>query len=191
MMKMMQALLMSHRHRLGGRFDVVILALQSLMRCMFVPAGGPSTFGALALPGWLPRNHPATTSDDRDAKVERGIDAECVTHFTRLLTTICDPTAIRSSKNKDGAPLTDETKKAKRYAGQYMRYLLMELCECQLKGRMVEGGREALAQGVWSMMDVIGREGLDVMSEAMQGGGRSVLRGYWEEWRGVRGRGRR
>jgi len=182
---LLQTLLTHHRRKLRGRFELVIVALQALLRCLFT-SSGTSTFGRIQQPTWLPRN-----SSSVDGK---GLDASHVAQFTRLLTGICDPTlsAVRSGSSKGGPGLTDETRKAKRYAGQYVQYVLMELCECQLKGRLVggaDGAREALTPGVWAMLEVIGKDGLSACMEGMAGGGRSVLRGWWEEWRTI-GRGR-
>jgi len=182
---LLQTLLTHHRRKLRGRFELVITALQALLRCLFT-GSGTSTFGRIQQPTWLPRK-----SSSVDGK---GLDASHVTQFTRLLTSICDPTlsAVRSGSAKSGPGLTDETRKAKRYAGQYVQYVLMELCECQLKGRLVggaDGAREALTPGVWAMLEVIGQDGLSACMEGMAGGGRSVLRGWWEEWRTI-GRGR-
>lgn len=182
---LLQTLLTHHRRKLRGRFELVIVALQALLRCLFT-SSGTSTFGRIQQPTWLPRK-----SSSVDGK---GLDASHVAQFTRLLTSICDPTlsAVRSGSSKSGPGLTDETRKAKRYAGQYVQYVLMELCECQLKGRLVggaDGARDALTPGVWAMLEVIGKDGLSACMEGMAGGGRSVLRGWWEEWRTI-GRGR-
>jgi len=182
---LLQTLLTHHRRKLRGRFELVVLALQALLRCLFT-SSGTNTFGRIQQPTWIPRK-----SSSVDGK---GLDASHVTQYTRLLTSICDPTlsAVRSGSAKSGTGLTDETRKAKRYAGQYVQYVLMELCECQLKGRLVggaDGAREALTPGVWAMLEVIGKDGLSACMEGMAGGGRSVLRGWWEEWRTI-GRGR-
>ena len=71
-------------------------------------------------------------------------------------------------------------------AGQYVQFVLMELCECQLKGKLAgigHGAREALTPAVWAMFEVIGKDGLSATMEGMAGGGRSVLRSWWEEWK--------
>lgn len=183
--KLLQTLLNHHRRKLRGRFELVVMALQVLLRCLFTRLS-TSTSTSLSQPLWLPSK---VSSVDG-----KGLDASHVSQYTRLLTSICDPTlsVVRSSSSKHGAGgLVDETRKAKRYAGQYVQYVLMELCECQLKGRLVggaEGGREALTPGIWAMLEVIGKDGLSACMEGMAGGGKTLLRGYWEEWRTV-GRG--
>ena len=178
---LLQSLLTHHRRKLRGRFDILVPALQALLRCLFV-GSGTSTYGQLQQPHWIPRKQMSSSIED-------GIGAQQVTAFTRLITALCDPTlsAVRSNA-KAGAsgPLTDETRKAKRYAGQYVQFVLMELCECQLKGRLAGtgyGAREALTPAVWAMFEVIGKDGLSATMEGMAGGGRSVLRSWWEEWK--------
>jgi len=178
---LLQSLLTHHRRKLRGRFDILIPALQALLRCLFI-GSGTSTFGQLQQPHWIPWKQISSS-------VEDGIGTQQVAAFTRLITALCDPTlsAVRSSA-KAGAsgPLTDETRKAKRYAGQYVQLVLMELCECQLKGRLAgtgHGAREALTPAVWAMFEVIGKDGLSATMEGMAGGGRSVLRSWWEEWK--------
>jgi len=178
---LLQSLLTHHRRKLRGRFDILVPALQAILRCLFI-GSGTSTFGQLQQPHWIPWKQIASS-------VEDGIGTQQVAAFTRLITALCDPTlsAVRSNARAGASgPLTDETRKAKRYAGQYVQFVLMELCECQLKGKLAgigHGAREALTPAVWAMFEVIGKDGLSATMEGMAGGGRSVLRSWWEEWK--------
>ncbi|KAJ9665676.1 hypothetical protein H2201_004160 [Coniosporium apollinis] len=158
-----------HRTKLGGRFHILMPLLQALLSCLYIPESRHST--ALPLPPWLDSRRPL-------------LGQKHATAYARLLTTLCSPTVSSvSRKRKHGdAALTDETKKARAYAGQYVPLVLMQYCSLQLRGKVAEGVRERLQPGLWAAMDVVGLEGMRAMSAGMDGPGRAVWRGLYGEW---------
>lgn len=85
-------------------------------------------------------------------------------------------------RKRGDAALTDETKKARAYAGQYVPLVLMQYCSLQLRGKVAEGVRERLQPGLWAAMDVVGIEAMRAMSAGMDAAGRAVWRGVYAEW---------
>ncbi|TKA72098.1 hypothetical protein B0A49_03784 [Cryomyces minteri] len=166
-----RSLISLHRTKLGGRFHLLVPLLQNLLNCLFTPDARSSTH---TLPPWL------------SPKVKT-LGPEHAAAYARVLTTLCSPTVSSVShsrkRQRNNTDLTDETKKARACAGQYVQYVLTEYCACQLRGRLGEGVREKLIPGLWAMLDVIGKDGIKAMSAGMDGSGRAVLRGLWEEWR--------
>ncbi|KAK5151901.1 hypothetical protein LTR04_006519, partial [Oleoguttula sp. CCFEE 6159] len=146
-----QSLISLHRTKLGGRFHLLVPLLQNLLKCLFTPDARSSTH---TLPPWL------------SPKVET-LGPEHAAAYARILTTLCSPTVSSVShsrkRQRNNADLTDETKKARAYAGQYVQYVLTEYCACQLRGRLGEGVREKLIPGLWAMLDVIGKDGIKAM----------------------------
>lgn len=169
-------LLSRHRRRLGGRYHVILPALQGLLKCLFF-AGTSSTATSQtksqvifirSLPSWLQSSEDPLTSKSAE-------------HFTRLLTTICDP-SVSSVRRKKSNQLTDETKKAKSLAGQYMQYLIMDFCRCSLHGRIPSSSKEKLMPGLYAVVDVMDRETMRGMNGAMDSNGRAVWKELFRNW---------
>ncbi|KAL8745984.1 MAG: hypothetical protein Q9190_001949 [Brigantiaea leucoxantha] len=162
-----------HRQRLGGRYHLLLPALQSLLRCLFIPYSYPPVPVSA---------HPYT-----------------VTHaasFTRILTMLCSPTVSavsRRSKREqrsDNHILNDPTKKAKITAGKNLHYLIMTYCHCQTEGRLTFEVKRKLEPGLWAMLEVVPMEVLRTMNAGMDAAGRGIWKGLWEEWRRSTGKGK-
>lgn len=140
-----------------------------MLTCLYIPASRHST--ALSLPPWLDISKPL-------------LGFKHAAGYARLLSTLCSPTVSSvSRKRKHGdVRLTDETKKAKAYAGSYVPLVLMQYCSLQLRGKVAEGVREKLQPGLWAAMDVVGIEGMRAMSAGMDQSARAVWRGVYGEW---------
>lgn len=167
-----------HRTKLGGRYHILMQLLQNLLSCLFASEGG---------------SHFAGSASSASATESR-LDREHSAAYARLLSTLCSPTMSSASgrrgAHKSQAALVDPTKKAKAYAGEYVRFVIMEYVHCTLQGRLVaEGMREALMPGIWAAMEACGEEGLRNTSVALDASGRAILRGLVAEWRRERGGG--
>ena len=113
--------------------------------------------------------------------------------FTRLLTALCDPSpsaVTRSSKGRSSREqLNDETKRAKHLAGQYMQYLIMTYCECQLNGQLVEdnddteGMKQALEPGLWAALGCMSPNIMRAMSAALDGSARVIWKKLYDDWK--------
>lgn len=153
-----------HRMKLGGRYHLVVHALQGLLRCLFV--------------SYPTESATSTTSEHVSALGEVHAAA-----YARVLTTICDPTvsAVTRLGKASRRGLTDETKKARSMAGQHLQYVVMEYCNCQLMGRLQPEVKTALAPGLYAIFDVMSHEVMRTINEAMDSSCRSIFKALYEE----------
>ena len=163
--RLFAVLLASHRAKIGGRYHLVVPALQALLRCLFIPykndeAGenGGSVFG---------ESHAAA--------------------YGRILSMICDPTvsSVTGRKKRSRLELNDERKKARSIAGQHLAYVMMEFCSCQLRGHLGSGMRAALNAGLYAVLGAIGPDMMRTMNAAMDSSSRSVFKALYDEYRKV------
>jgi hypothetical protein len=168
-------LLTRFRKRLGGRYHLLLPVLQGLLRCLFRPIPTPASSKQPQIhhhqPPWL------TNSDTEP------LTAKSATQYTRLLTSLCDPTAssVKHSRSPS-AGLTDDTKKAKSIAGQYMQYLVMEYARCQLQGQLLPEVKAALMPGLYTVLDVMSRDLMRGMNAAMDSSSRAIFKGLYEDY---------
>ena len=163
--RLFAVLLATHRAKLGGRYHLVVLALQALLRCLFIPY----------------KNEEAGESE---GSVFRESHAAA---YSRILSMICDPTvsSVTRWRNRSRLELNDETKKARSIAGQHLAYVMMEFCGCQLKGHLGSGMRAALNAGLYAVLRVIGPDMMRTMNAAMDSSSRSVFKALYDEYRKV------
>ncbi len=168
-------LLAAHRKKLGGRYHLVVPALQGLLRPLFIPYAirTPLIESHLMGKASLGKSHAAA--------------------YARLLTTLCSPTVsavARPRTNNTRQELNDETKKARSIAGQHLPYVIMDYCTCQLKGRLLPEMKTALDPGLYAMLDVVQPEVMRTMNAAMDSTSRSIFKALYEEYKRL-GSGRR
>ncbi|KAL9604603.1 MAG: hypothetical protein Q9219_000323 [cf. Caloplaca sp. 3 TL-2023] len=192
--RLFSTVLAFHRKRLGGRYHLILLALQSLLRPLFIPFT-PITTTTTA-------SSPLSAADSRNSS-SSPYTAAHASAYSRLLLQLADPplASLRPrshnkkerKKDQEGHPshhhLNDLTKTAKSIAGQHLHYLVMMYCECQLQGRLEKEVREQVVVGLWAVLDVLPVEVMRVMNLALGREGRGVWRGVYGEWKRVRGGG--
>lgn len=168
-----RTVLTTHRKKLGGRNHLVIPALQSLLRCLFIPYSPPDSSP-------VPESQTSALGESHAAA------------YGRLLTMICDPTVSavsRSSKPHSRRPaLNDETKTARSIAGQHLQYLLMDYCKSQLKGILPPALKTALTPGLYAILDVVTPEVLRTINAAMDPSSRSIFKALYDQHRRAPGR---
>lgn len=166
--RLFSTVLVMHRMKLGGRYHLVVPALQGLLRCLFV-------------------SYAATNATSPVGEHVSAIGEAHAAAYARVLTTICDPTVsavTRSGKasQQQRRGLTDETKKARSMAGQHMQYVIMDYCTCQLTGRLQPETKAALAPGLYAIFDVMSREVMRTVNEAMMdSSSRSIFKALYNE----------
>ncbi|KAK4190380.1 nucleolar pre-ribosomal-associated protein 2 [Podospora australis] len=163
---LIEAIIKRHRQRLDGHFHLLITALQSLLRLLL-------TSSSLSPIVW--ESHAKT--------------------YSRLLTLICEPTVASVSRAKTTG-LDSEKNRARRYAGQYMYFVLMQyiklqLTECASSSSLPHGVREALEKGIYSIVRITTEDSLKIMNESMDPSGRVVFKELYKrfqmfaQWKGV------
>ena len=172
-------LLAVHREKLGGRYHLIVPALQGLLRSLFIPYA----------------TAPAPNGPRRPTTDHASVGEPHAAAYARLLTMLCSPTvsAVTRSRNHRNTrqSLNDETKKACSIAGQHLPYLIMEYCACQLKGRLPPEVKAALNPGLWAVLDVVQQEAMRTMNAAMDSSCRSIFKALYEEYRRLGGGTRR
>ncbi len=161
-----------HRRKLGGRYHLIVPALQGLFGPLFIPYATTTASVGSGLVG------------------EASLGKAHAAAYARLLTMLCSPTVsavARSRKHNRRQELNDETKKARSIAGQHLPYLIMEYCTCQLKGRLLPEVKTALNPGLYAVLDVMQQEVMRTMNAAMDSSSRSIFKSFHEEYRRLGG----
>ncbi|OJD27932.1 hypothetical protein ACJ73_00660 [Blastomyces percursus] len=164
-----------YRQKLSGRFHLVLPVMQRLLRLLFTPSSRPqrSSNSQLTPPPWA-------NSHNANSLLRRPSHA---TQFTRLLTTLCDPTVSAVKRvQRSNSGLTDNTKKVKSLAGQHLQYLVMEYAICQLRGQLAPEMKAALMPGFYSVLDVMSKETMRGMNAAMDSSSRAVFKSLYEDY---------
>jgi len=185
--RLVEIVIKRHRKRLDGHFHILITALQSLLRLLLSRPQTP-VLNSTVTPPTITNNNYNNTPSEKEKDANRW-----QTHaklFSRLLTLICEPTVASVSRSQTTG-LDSEKDRAKRYAGQYMYLVLMQYVKLQLEFVVPHAVREALEPGVYSIMDITTQDGMRIMNDAMDAGGRVVFREMWKmyqrfgKWSGV------
>ena len=161
--RLLDTILRMHRAKIGGRYHLVLPALQGLVGCLFTPY----------------------IRTDQDLEPEIVFTERHAADYARILTMLCDPTvsSVTRSKKRSRTELNDETKKARSIAGQHLQYLIMEYCGCQLEGRILPEMRSALNVGLWAVLEVMNKDVMRTMNAAMDQDRRSVFKSLYDDFR--------
>jgi nucleolar pre-ribosomal-associated protein 2 len=163
-----------HRQKLGGRFHLILPAMQRLLHCLFARVKkrsrlGKSDPGHRQQPYWLLQ-----------------LSATHATHYTRLLTSLCDPTVSAVSRPTPGGAshegLTDQTKKAKRIAGQYLQYLVQDYAQSSLRSALHPDVKAALLPGLYSVLDVMSRDTMRALNAGLDISGRAMFKTLYDDY---------
>ena len=167
--RLFKTTLVMHRQRLGGRYHLIIRALQCLLRCLFIP------YEALQ----------SSQASVEEEMADAGYGEAHAAAYAGLLTTLCDPTvsAVGRSRQTLRQELNDETQKARSIAGQHLQYVVEEFCICQLEGRLLPQMRTVLSLGLWAIFDVMSQGVMRNLNAAMGSASRSVFKALYDEYR--------
>jgi nucleolar pre-ribosomal-associated protein 2 len=165
---------MLHRKQLRGRFHLLLPLLQALLACLFTPES-PQSRAASLLPRWL---------DSRQGP----LNTKHAALYSRLLETLCSPsvssvTLGRHHGKHASDSLTDETKVARKYAGQYVQGVILQFCTGQLSGKMTPDMRNAVLPGIFACIDVVEMDALRAMNAGMDPGMRAMWKALYAEWK--------
>lgn len=167
--RLFSTVLLLHRIKLGGRYHLIVRALQRLLRCLFVPYAQSET----------------QSTDPGKVKDDLHLDANHAAAFARILAALCDPTlsSVSRSKHSSRDELNDETKKARSIAGQHLQYLIEEYCECQLAGKLSAEMKAALNPGLYAVFAVMPQDVMRNLNAAMTSSSRSIFKALYDEYK--------
>lgn len=151
-----------YRQQLGGRFHLLIPALQSLLKALFAP----------------------------NQKRQKGGPVLGISHtvqFTRLLTSLCDPTVSAVSRpsratGNSSNSFIDQTKKAKVIAGQHLRILIESYAQNMLEAPLQPDVKTALAPGLYAILDAMPAESKRGLNAGMDISSRAIFKTLHEEY---------
>jgi nucleolar pre-ribosomal-associated protein 2 len=171
------AIISLHRKNIGGRMHLLVPLLQTLMNSLFLLHTNSKPAAYQKSTSWLhSRNHV--------------LDATHATAFSRILLTLTQPTVSSSSshyRSHNNPLLTDETRKARQYAAQYVPYILAHFCGLHLIGRLSPEVRKATMPGIFACIEAVPREGLRGMNAGMGKEDRAIWNTLWADWSRSRG----
>ncbi|KAL9033572.1 MAG: hypothetical protein Q9214_007449, partial [Letrouitia sp. 1 TL-2023] len=152
--RLFSTILTLHRKRLSGRFHLVLLALQALLRCFFIP-------------------HTTLPSPDPDKSLHPYSTPHAAA-LSKLLSQLCSPAfSAVAKRRKDDRHLNDPVKKERDKVGRYMHIWLHTYCKCLLEGYLEnEEVRKEVERGVGIVIDCVPAEGLRVLNAGMDAEGR-------------------
>ncbi|KAJ5744770.1 hypothetical protein N7533_009640 [Penicillium manginii] len=160
------------RIKIGGRYHMVNTAMVRLLGCLFARSRKRSRSArsqpSFSQPLWL-----------------APLEVSHATHYTRLLTTLCDPTLSAVLRPQPGASreaLIDETKKAKSIAGQYLKYVVAEYTQCSLRGALLPDVKAALMPGLYAVLDVMSKETLRSLNAGLDASSRAVFKSLYDDY---------
>ncbi|PHH87775.1 hypothetical protein CDD83_8430 [Cordyceps sp. RAO-2017] len=164
--KLVEAVIKKHRLRLEGHYHILLSALQALIRNL------------------VAKQIPASAGDERGQQSK--------THaYARLISLICEPTAGAVSRSQRHSALDSATDAAKRSAGRHMYLVMMQFVKLQLEYSVPRAVGEAMEPAVHSIFDITPPEGRKILNDAMDAGGRAILRQMYKryvqfgKWSGV------
>lgn len=170
--RLMGLVLSLQRLKIGGRFHLVVTAMDRLLGCLFARSRKRSrsarSQATINQPFWL-----------------APLQAAHTTHYTRLLTSLCDPTVSAVLRPQAGASreaLTDETKKAKRIAGQYLQYVVMAYTQNSLRGSLQPDVKAALMPGLYATLDVMSKESMRALNAGLDASARAVFKALYDDY---------
>ena len=155
------------RVKVGGRHHVVVTVLRGLLNCLLDRSKkqGRSVEKDKNQPNWL------ATMQASDAA-----------HFTRLLTSLSDPTVSAVSRPTGREGLTDQTKKAKSIAGQYLQYFIMDYSRMCLQGSFLPEIKSVLMPGLYAVLASLSRESMRSLNDDLEVSSRAVFKGLYDDY---------
>lgn len=154
------------RVKIGGRHHVAVTIVRKLLNCLLDRSQdqGKASVKDKDLPNWFV---PLQASDAEN--------------FSRLLTSLSDPTVSAASR-PTGHELIDQTKKAKGIAGQYLQYFIVEYTRVCLQGTFVPEVKAAILPGLYSSLDVLLRETMLSLNTELEASSRAVFRALYDDY---------
>ena len=180
--RLLGTILSRYRIRLGGRFHLLLPVLYGLLRSLF--SVSPSSFANKSQRAFHARLPPWIRSSST------GLPKASATQLTRLISSIADPSpaaVVKRSKSQSQSQshkssLTDETRRTRQTAGEYMQYFVAEYTRCSLQGSIVPEVKDALVPGLYVVLDGMGAEVMRAMNARLDASQKAIWRALYDDW---------
>lgn len=155
------------RQRVGGRHHLILVILTRLLNCLLDRSK---------------RQGRAQEKDKNQPYWVAPLQASDAAHFTRLLTSLSDPTLSSVARPSAHEGLTDQTKKAKRITGQYLQYFVMDYARMCLQGTFSPQIKAAIMPGLYSILDGLSRDAMRSLNADLEVSSRAVFKGLYDDY---------
>lgn len=172
--RLLGAIIGLYRQRIGGRYHVLVPSLQSLLRAFFPVKAGTKRDADGNSPASLRRP---------ERPLHSRMTTEHAVHFTRLLTSLCDPTLSAVTRPTTGRDaLVDVTKANKQIAGQHMRPLIAFYIRQMLAAPLPSELREAFAPGLYAVLDTMSNDTKRGLNDSLDRSGQALFKTLHEDY---------
>ncbi|ODQ52739.1 hypothetical protein SAICODRAFT_19536 [Saitoella complicata NRRL Y-17804] len=177
----MSCVLQHHRHRLSGRYHVIVGAFQALLhafvRRQAVHRRGRTADGVARQPKWLVHHSEACSVFSARA-------------YARLLSTWVDPTAAQLRQDTRVKNirhhLTSASASASKAVAKHIAWLFVEFVSVQLHHphiTIASDVRDVLMSGMYSLFDICGQHEREMVAAALDASGRGIFQKMYEDWK--------
>ncbi|KAK9365179.1 Urb2/Npa2 family-domain-containing protein [Lipomyces kononenkoae] len=175
-------LLLSFRKFLRGHHNLIIRLLQNLLYALCVPRPfGSNRRIDISIQihwkraTWLPRTSACSAS--------------CALAYSRLISNLCEPPTRTSGKriSEDGHDassfsLSSAAGASRRALSKHAPYLLVEYCYANLNYNFDPDVRQALTQGIYTLLDSLGQNELKITNASLDVAARAIFKSVYEDY---------
>ncbi|KAH8698459.1 Urb2/Npa2 family-domain-containing protein [Talaromyces proteolyticus] len=168
--RLMGTLFGLYRQQLGGRFHILTPALQALLKALFAPS----------------RKRKRDAGSSRLSPMHRALGIPHAVMFSRLLSSLCDPTVsavsrpTRGGASRDG--LIDQTKTAKLKAGQHLRIIIESYAQHMLDSPISAEMKAALLPGLYAVLDAMPTDTKRALNASMDVSSRAIFKTLHDDY---------
>ncbi|KAI5777208.1 Urb2/Npa2 family-domain-containing protein [Geopyxis carbonaria] len=167
--KILSSILTLHRHRIRGRYHLVVVLLQRLGNCLFSPKITRRKNDGSIHPPWL------------SLKTMISIDVHCAHEFSRVLEVFCDP-PVSTVRNHKSDLIESERSRERKTVSAAVGPLIEWYVKRVLEDSIEISVRRELVIGIKKVLGVLGHDGLGRVSDRISAEGRSIVRNLWSEY---------
>ena len=164
--ELLGAILNVHRVRIEGRLSVITKQLSKLLECLFEPFANTQ----LTRPPWILNS-------------ETKLSVEAAKKYSRVLTTLCDPTVSAVRKGRKRNELNDQTKIAKLIAGNNLLILLRDYCSLKLRGKLCAEIEDAIRPGIYAIFDAMIDDVRRELSDSLTSAEKDIFNDLYGDYR--------
>uniref|UniRef100_A0A060T9T5 ARAD1D16984p n=1 Tax=Blastobotrys adeninivorans TaxID=409370 RepID=A0A060T9T5_BLAAD len=158
--RIISSILLMHRHRLGGRYHLLMAAFNALLACLARP----------------------TKSESRAQWLNTQLGPESAASYTRVVGNLCEP-AVQSIRERAGkSNLTSSYARARQELRRHVYVLLVSYIQLSLDPQFESSVNRVLAQGFYVVFDALGSDGLRVTSSLLDHNSQEIFKVLYDDY---------
>ncbi|KAK9356494.1 Urb2/Npa2 family-domain-containing protein [Lipomyces doorenjongii] len=178
-------ILLSFSKFLRGHHNLVIRLLQNLLYplCVPRPIGSNRRIEKSIQNHWKRAAWLSRTS---------ACSASCALAYSRLISNLCEPPArswkdsrkriLADSHGTSSFSLSSTAGVSRRALSKHAPYLLVEYCYANLNYNFDPATRQALTQGIYTLLDSLGQNELKIVNAALDGAARAIFKTAYDDY---------